>query len=115
MKKLSSLALLLIGHTSTLAMLAICRESARETDEKRCSSECARPGGLRRLGGDRVSSQLPQLPSKKVVIVDAPKGTTSSSAEENFGFWIDEPTKIVTFAVGRSSMSAALMTTGSAL
>jgi hypothetical protein len=28
----------------------------------------------------------------------APKGTTSSSAEENFGFWIDEPTKIVTFA-----------------
>ena len=49
----------------TLAMLAICRESARETDEKRCSSECARPSGLRRLGGDRVSSQLPQLPSKK--------------------------------------------------
>jgi hypothetical protein len=36
--------------------------------------------------------------AKKVVIVDAPKGTTSSSAEENFGFWIDEPTKIVTFA-----------------
>jgi len=42
-------------------MLAICRESARETDEERCSSECARPGGLRRLRGDRVSSQLPQL------------------------------------------------------
>jgi hypothetical protein len=39
MKRLSSLALLLIGHTSTLAMLAICRESARETDEERCSSE----------------------------------------------------------------------------
>ena len=38
--------------------------------------------------------------AKKVVIVDAPKGTTSSSAEENFGFWIDEPTKIVTFADG---------------
>jgi len=82
-------------------MLAICRGSARETDEKRCSSECARPGGLRRPGGDRVSSQLPQLPSKKVVIVDAPKGATSSSAEENFGFWIDEPTKIVTFADGK--------------
>ena len=49
--------------------------------------------------------------AKKVVIADAPKGTTSSSAEENFGFWIDEPTKVVTFAVGRSSMSAALMTT----
>jgi hypothetical protein len=39
--------------------------------------------------------------AKKVVIVDTPKGTTSSSAEENFGFWIDEPTKIVTFADGK--------------
>jgi hypothetical protein len=39
--------------------------------------------------------------AKKVVIVDAPKGTTSSSAEENFGFWLDEPTKIVTFADGK--------------
>ena len=39
--------------------------------------------------------------TKKVVIVDAPKGTISSSAEENFGFWIDEPAKIVTFADGK--------------
>jgi len=39
--------------------------------------------------------------SKKVVIVDAPKGTTSSSIEENFGFWIDESTKIVTLADGK--------------
>ena len=39
--------------------------------------------------------------SKKVVIVDAPKGTTSSSTEENFGFWIDEATKIVTLADGK--------------
>jgi hypothetical protein len=46
-------------------MLAICRESARETDEKRCSSERARPDGVRRLGGKRVSSQLPQLPKQK--------------------------------------------------
>jgi hypothetical protein len=53
--------------------------------------------------------------AKKVVIVDAPKGTTSSSAEENFGFWIDEPTKIVTFADGKKLNSAALRTTGSAL
>jgi hypothetical protein len=28
--------------------------------------------------------------TKKVVIVDAPRGSTSSSIEENFGFWIDE-------------------------
>jgi len=39
--------------------------------------------------------------SKKVVIVDAPKGTTSSSTEENFGFWIDEATKVVTLADGK--------------
>ncbi len=39
--------------------------------------------------------------SKKVVIVDAPKGTTSSSTEENFGFWIHEATKIVTLADGK--------------
>ena len=39
--------------------------------------------------------------SKKVVIVDAPKGTTSSSTEENLGFWIDEATKIVTLADGK--------------
>ena len=43
------------------------------------------------------------LPACKTIldVVGAPKGTTSSSAEENFGFWIDEPTKIVTFADGK--------------
>src|SRR5262252_11105925 len=39
--------------------------------------------------------------AKKVVIVDTPKETTSSRAEENFGLWIDEATKIVTFADGK--------------
>jgi hypothetical protein len=39
--------------------------------------------------------------SKKVVIVDAPKGITSSTTEENFGFWIDEATKVVTLADGK--------------
>jgi hypothetical protein len=39
--------------------------------------------------------------SKKVVIVDAPKGATSSSTEDNFGFWIDEATKIVMLADGK--------------
>ena len=38
---------------------------------------------------------------KKVTIVDAPKEATSSSIEENFGFWIDEATKIVTLADGK--------------
>jgi len=39
--------------------------------------------------------------TKKVAIVDAPKGATSSSIEENFGFWIEEATKIVTLADGK--------------
>ena len=39
--------------------------------------------------------------TKKVAIVDAPKGATSSSIEENFGFWIDDATKIVTLADGK--------------
>src|SRR5262249_42403591 len=81
----------------TLGMLAICRESTREQDEKRCSSEHARPDGVCRLGR-----------SKKVVIVDAPKGTTSSSTEENFGFWIDEATKIITLADGKEAQCPPL-------
>src|SRR6266404_5541505 len=40
--------------------------------------------------------------TKKVTIVDAPKGATSSSIEENFGFWIDEATKSVTPADGKN-------------
>jgi hypothetical protein len=40
--------------------------------------------------------------TKKVTIVDAPKGATSSSIEENFVFWIDEATKIVTLADGKN-------------
>jgi hypothetical protein len=39
--------------------------------------------------------------TKKVVIVDAPKGSTSSNTEENFGFWIDEAPKSVTLANGK--------------
>ena len=31
--------------------------------------------------------------AKKVVIVDAPRGSTSSSTEENLGLWIDEAAK----------------------
>jgi hypothetical protein len=39
--------------------------------------------------------------TKKVAIVDAPKGATSTSIEENFGFWIDEVAKMVTLADGK--------------
>ena len=40
-------------------------------------------------------------PTKKVVIVDAPRGSTSSSIEENLGFWIDETAKTLVLADGR--------------
>ena len=38
--------------------------------------------------------------TKKVVIVDAPKGSASSSIEENLGFWIDEAAKTLVLADG---------------
>jgi hypothetical protein len=38
--------------------------------------------------------------AKKVVIVDAPRGITSSSTEENLGFWIDEAAKTFVLADG---------------
>jgi hypothetical protein len=38
--------------------------------------------------------------TKKVVIVDAPRGSTSSSVEETLGFWIDETAKTVVLADG---------------
>jgi hypothetical protein len=38
--------------------------------------------------------------TKKVVIVDAPSGSTSLSIEENLGFWIDEAAKTLVLADG---------------
>jgi len=38
--------------------------------------------------------------TKKVVIVDAPRGSTSSSVQESLGFWIDEAAKTITLADG---------------
>jgi hypothetical protein len=38
--------------------------------------------------------------TKKVVIVDTPKGRTSSSIEENLGFWINEAAKTLVLADG---------------
>ena len=38
--------------------------------------------------------------TKKVVIVDTPRGSTSSSVEEQLGFWIDEAAKTVVLADG---------------
>jgi hypothetical protein len=38
--------------------------------------------------------------TKKVVIVDAPSGSASSSVEEHSGFWIDETAKTLVLADG---------------
>ena len=38
--------------------------------------------------------------TKKVVIVDAPSGSTSSSIEENLGFWIDDAAKTLMLGEG---------------
>jgi hypothetical protein len=38
--------------------------------------------------------------TEKVVIVDAPRGSTSSSIEESLGFWIDEVAKTIVLADG---------------
>jgi hypothetical protein len=38
--------------------------------------------------------------AKKVVIVDTPRGSTSSSVEEHLGFWIDEAAKTLVLADG---------------
>ena len=39
-------------------------------------------------------------PTKKVVIVDTTRGSTSSSVEEHLGFWIDEAAKTFVLADG---------------
>jgi hypothetical protein len=47
--------------------------------------------------------------AKKVVIVDAPKGTTSSSAEENFGFWSSTMKDgVATTIIGAGRCTAAI-------
>ena len=40
--------------------------------------------------------------SKKVVIVDTPRGSTLSSIDENIGFWIDEAAKTIALANGKA-------------
>ena len=38
--------------------------------------------------------------TKKVVILDAPSGSTSSNIEENLAFWIDDEAKTIAFIDG---------------
>jgi hypothetical protein len=39
--------------------------------------------------------------TKKVIIVDTPRGSTSSSIDENIGFWIDAQAKTIALANGK--------------
>jgi hypothetical protein len=68
---------------------------------------CAAPDGCHCLDGACVGSQLLELPNKKVVIVDAPRGSTSSSIEESLGFWIDDAAKTL-FRTPKLKTTAAL-------
>jgi hypothetical protein len=52
--------------------------------------------------------------AKKVIIVDAPKGSTSSGIEESFGLWIDEATKTLVLADGAPLTVRRFDRTGSA-
>jgi hypothetical protein len=38
--------------------------------------------------------------TKKVTIVDSPKGSTSSSSEKELDFWVDEPAKTIVLTDG---------------
>ena len=46
--------------------------------------------------------------TKKVVIVDAPRGSTSSSVEEHLEFWIDEAAKTLMLADGTPLINRSL-------
>jgi hypothetical protein len=60
---------------------------------------CAASDGCCRLDGASVSSQLNCL-TKKVIIVDTPRGSTSSSLQETLGFQIDEAAKTIVLVEG---------------
>ncbi len=48
------------------------------------------------VGADRaVARAHVTCITKKVVIVDAPSGSSSANSEENLGFWIDEAAKTI--------------------
>src|ERR1700675_103159 len=89
------------GHSPPRTFIRWWRALIRgRSNEMRYSRMRAAPDGCRRLDGARGSSQLPKLPNKKVVIVDTPSRSTSSSIEENLGFWIDEAAKTLVLTDG---------------
>src|SRR5262245_7399231 len=53
--------------------------------------------------------------TKRVVMVDTPKGSTSSIVEESLGFWIDERAKASCSPMAHRLQSAGSIATGLAL
>ena len=75
------------------------RAIANWSNEQRHSRVCV-PDGSHRLDRACIARSYLNCLTKKVVIVDTPRGSTSSSVEEQLGFWIDEAAKTVVLADG---------------
>jgi hypothetical protein len=100
-KDLGGLALLVIGHTS---LWQCWPSAARALVSKMKNAVLVSVLALTAFAVLEQSASARNYLnclSKKVVIVDAPKGTTSSTTEDNFGFWVDEAAKLVTFVDGK--------------
>jgi hypothetical protein len=100
-KDLSGLPLLFIGHTSLWQCWPSAAKSSRDKMKSAVLVSVLALTAFALLEESAAARDYLHCVSKKVVIVDAPKGTTSSSTEENLGFWIDAATKIVTLADGK--------------
>jgi hypothetical protein len=75
-------------------------QSQNWSNEQRHSRVCTAPDRPHRLDRACIGSQLSNCLTRKVVIVDALKGSTPSSVEEHLGFWIDEAAKTLVLADG---------------
>jgi len=78
-----------------------CIGSDARSNEKLCLPMRAAPDGFHVSVKPALAarSYLNCL-TKKVIVVDAPTGSSSSSTEENVGFWIEETAIIITLADG---------------
>jgi hypothetical protein len=55
-------------------------------------------------GWTELARSYLNCPTKKVVIVDTPRGSTSSNVEKHLGFWIDEAAKTLVQARPRGTV-----------
>ena len=66
------------------------------TNERRERVRCAHDRACR-SGTAGARAHLPELLHRKVVLISAPTGDTSSAREEDLGFWVDDEAKTLTF------------------